>query len=122
MCRKISTGTQLHLLFYFSFFASVLANCVPQSGLTSFHFQEIEIEKNKEEVLLSNQWGSFFVHHKANKNGVINNACTVEGNHICEKKPARSEMNTYWGDLIQKYSTLAIPRIDFITGKVIPMH
>lgn len=87
----------------------------PRSKKARLAMHEIEIEKNKEEVLLSNQWGSFFVHHKANKNGVINNTCTVEGNHICEKKPARSEMNTYWGDLIQKYSTLAIPRIDFIT-------
>jgi len=95
---------------------------VRQPGFTSLHFQDVEIETNKEEVLLSNQWGSFFIHHhKANQNGVINNTCTVQGNNVCEKKTMRREMNTYWGDLIQKYSTLAIPRIDFITGKLTPL-
>lgn len=71
---------------------------------------------------MSNQWGSFFVHDNATQNGFIKNMCTVDGNHICEKKTGRREMNTYWGDLIQKYSTLAIPRIDFITGKLIPFE
>lgn len=70
---------------------------------------------------MSNQWGSFFVHGNATQNG-IKNMCTVDGNHICEEKTGRREMNTYWGDLIQKYSTLAIPRIDFITGKLIPFR
>ena len=117
MYMRISTGTSISSpVGCISFFAYRSIN---QFVLTSFHFQDIEIEKNKEEVLLSNQWGSFFVHDNATRNGFISNACTMEGKPICEKKPVRREMNTYWGDLIQKYSTLAIPRIDFITGKLI---
>ena len=30
-------------------------------------------------------------------------------------------MNTFWGDVIQKYSTITIPRIDFITGNFPPV-
>ncbi|KAJ7333511.1 5'-nucleotidase [Desmophyllum pertusum] len=74
----------------------------------------IEIEKSKEEILLSNQWGSFFVHHNtAARNGLINN--TLDKDYVHEMKTGRREMNTFWGDLLEKYSTIAIPRIDFIT-------
>ncbi len=63
---------------------------------------------------MSKQWGSFFVHHKDTQNGFINNV--LDGNYAGGKETGRREMNTFWGDLIQKYSTIAIPRIDFITG------
>lgn len=79
----------------------------------------IEIEKSKEEVLLSNQWGSFFWHN-TEQNGdaedrshCINNV--MDGFFVCEKASKRRQINTFWGELIEKYSTIAIPRIDFIT-------
>jgi len=80
----------------------------------------IEIEKNKEEVLLSNQWGSFFSHDDTAHNGVIEDCdqCInniLDGFFVCNKTKERKEMNTFGGHLIQKYSTIAIPRIDFIT-------
>ena len=78
---------------------------------TCFLFKDIEIEKNKEEVLLSKQWGSFFIHPKTTQNGFIDNPLDES-----EKKTGRKQMNTFLGDVIQKYSTIAIPRIDFITG------
>ena len=89
-----------------------------------FLFQEhIEIEKNKEEVLLSNQWGSFFSHDDNAETGpsknceqCINNV--MDGFLVCQKTKERREMNTFWGDLIQRHSTVAIPRIDFITGEL----
>ncbi|XP_078356081.1 5'-nucleotidase domain-containing protein 1-like, partial [Oculina patagonica] len=85
----------------------------PSSKKARLMIHEIEIEKNKEEVLLSKQWGSFFVHHKDTQNGFIHNV--LDGNYAGGKETGRREMNTFWGDLIQKYSTIAIPRIDFIT-------
>lgn len=89
---------------------------------TYFHYQDhIEIEKNKEEVLLSNQWGSFFTHDDTALNGVIKDCgqCInniMDGFFVCKTTKERREMNTFGGDVIQKYSTIAIPRIDFITG------
>ncbi|XP_068707515.1 5'-nucleotidase domain-containing protein 1-like [Montipora foliosa] len=79
----------------------------------------IEIEKSKEEVLLSNQWGSFFWHNTEqtgdaeDSSHCINNV--MDGFFVCEKASKRRQINTFWGELIEKYSTIAIPRIDFIT-------
>lgn len=89
---------------------------------TYFHYQDhIEIEKSKEEVLLSNQWGSFFTHDDTALNGVIKDCDQsinniMDGFFVCKTTKERREMNTFGGDVIQKYSTIAIPRIDFITG------
>lgn len=91
-------------------------------SLYLFVYQDhIEIEKSKEEVLLSNQWGSFFSHDDTLHNGTIKDCdhCVnnvLDGMFICHKTKERREMNTFWGDLIQKYSTIAVPRIDFIAG------
>lgn len=41
----------------------------------------------------------------------------MDGVFVCEKEKKRREMNTFWGEVIEKFSTIAIPRIDFITGK-----
>ncbi|XP_073238893.1 5'-nucleotidase domain-containing protein 1-like [Porites lutea] len=80
----------------------------------------IEIERHKEEVLLSNQWGSFFTDAGTAQEGpskdydpCFNNV--LDGFFVCNKAKERREMNTFWGDVIQKYSTITIPRIDFIT-------
>lgn len=80
----------------------------------------IEIERHKEEVLLSNQWGSFFTDAGTAQDGpskdydhCFNNV--LDGFFVCNKAKERREMNTFWGDVIQKYSTITIPRIDFIT-------
>ena len=91
-----------------------------------FHFlhqDHIEIERHKEEVLLSNQWGSFFADagtaQDKDCDHCINNV--LDGFFVCNKAKERREMNTFWGDVIQKYSTITIPRIDFITGKFPPV-
>lgn len=41
----------------------------------------------------------------------------MDGVFVCEKEKERREMNTFWGEVIEKFSTIAIPRIDFITGE-----
>ena len=99
---------------------------VIREAFFSTHFfcqDHIEIEKNKEEVLLSNQWGSFFSHDDSAETGstedcnqCINNI--MDGFFVCQETKERREMNTFWGDLIQRHSTIAIPRIDFITGEL----
>lgn len=76
--------------------------------------QDIEIESCKEEVLLSKQWGSFFVHADTCQDKIID--CKLDGHHDLVKTSGRKQINTFWGDLIQKYSTFVIPRLDFITG------
>ncbi|XP_074609660.1 5'-nucleotidase domain-containing protein 1-like isoform X1 [Acropora palmata] len=80
----------------------------------------VEIEKCKEEVLLSDQWGSFFCHYDREQNGDVtdcgySNDNIMDGVFFCEKEKERREMNTFWGEVIEKFSTIAIPRIDFIT-------
>ena len=91
-----------------------------------FHFlhqDHIEIERHKEEVLLSNQWGSFFADagtaQEKDCDHRINSV--LDGFFVCNKAKERREMNTFWGDVIQKYSTITIPRIDFITGNFPPV-
>ena len=53
----------------------------------------------KEEKLLvaSSQWGSFFTHPR----------------DTTTKQP---DINTFWGDLVRRYSKLAIPLLDYIAG------
>lgn len=41
----------------------------------------------------------------------------MDGVFVCKKEKERREMNTFWGEVIEKFSTIAIPRIDFITGE-----
>lgn len=91
-------------------------NCLedgPNSKKARLSVHDLEIESCKEEVLLSNQWGSFFVHADTCQDKVID--CKADRDHGLEKKSGRKEMNTFCGNLIQKYSTFVIPRLDFIT-------
>lgn len=71
--------------------------------------------------MLSDQWGSFFCHYDREQNGDVTNCGyfnnIMDGVFICEKAKERREINTFWGELIEKFSTIAIPRIDFITGE-----
>lgn len=55
----------------------------------------------KEEKILvaSSRWGSFFTHPRSNEQ--VNNA-------------KQHPLNTFWGDLIRKYSKIAIPLLDYI--------
>ncbi|PFX29820.1 5'-nucleotidase domain-containing protein 1 [Stylophora pistillata] len=85
----------------------------PNSKKARLSVHDLEIESCKEEVLLSNQWGSFFVHADTCQDKVID--CKADRDHGLEKKCGRKEMNTFCGNLIQKYSTFVIPRLDFIT-------
>ena len=75
---------------------------------------------------MSNQWGSFFTDAGTTQEGpskdydhCFNNV--LDGFFVCNKAKERREMNTFWGDVIQKYSTITIPRIDFITGNFPPV-
>ena len=75
---------------------------------------------------MSNQWGSFFTDAGTAQDGpskdydhCFNNV--LDGFFVCNKAKERREMNTFWGDVIQKYSTITIPRIDFITGNFPPV-
>jgi len=75
---------------------------------------------------LSNQWGSFFTDAGTAQEGpskdydhCFNNV--LDGFFVCNKAKERREMNTFWGDVIQKYSTITIPRIDFMTGNFPPV-
>lgn len=58
----------------------------------------------KEEKILvaSSRWGSFFTHPRSNEQ--VNNA-------------KQHPLNTFWGDLIRKYSKIAIPLLDYIAGE-----
>ena len=75
---------------------------------------------------MSNQWGSFFTDAGTTEDGpckdydhCFNNV--LDGFFVCNKAKERREMNTFWGDVIQRYSTITIPRIDFITGNFPPV-
>lgn len=75
---------------------------------------------------MSNQWGSFFADAGTAQEGPskdcdhhFNNV--LDGFFVSNKAKERREMNTFWGDVIQKYSTITIPRIDFITGNFPPV-
>eukprot|EP00111_Clytia_hemisphaerica_P006930 TCONS_00020068-protein len=67
----------------------------------------------KEEKLLiaSSQWGSFFTHPQSShqdgttSNGKQNGSTSNDEVH---------EINTFWGDIIRRYSDLAIPLLDYL--------
>ena len=65
---------------------------------------------------MSNQWGSFFTDAQEALALAL-----LKRDPVCNKAKERKEMNTFWGDVIQKYSTITIPRIDFITGNFPPV-
>lgn len=57
----------------------------------------LDVSEEEEAYLLSRQWGSFFYHP--------------------EDDPLHNRhMNTFWGELITKYSDVAIPSIEYIAG------
>ncbi|WAR09332.1 NT5D1-like protein [Mya arenaria] len=55
------------------------------------------VDEEEEAYLLSRQWGSFFYHPEADP---------LHDRH----------MNTFWGELITKYSDIAIPSMEYIAG------
>lgn len=58
----------------------------------------LNVDQEEEAYLLSKQWGSFFYHP--------------------EDDPEHNRhMNTFWGELITKYSDIAIPSIEYIAGE-----
>lgn len=58
----------------------------------------LDVSAEEEAYLLSKQWGSFFYHPE---NDPLHNR----------------HMNTFWGELITKYTDVAIPSIEYIAGK-----
>lgn len=50
-------------------------------------------------MVASSLWGSFFAHPTEN-----------------EKDGERREINTFWGDIIQRYSKICIPILDYLAG------
>ena len=76
-------------------------------------------------MLLSDQWGSLFTdsscshissHHGDITDEDVNVIDSAVKQHK-EERPLLRELDTFWGNMIQKYSTIAIPRIDFIAGE-----
>ncbi|XP_052244584.1 5'-nucleotidase domain-containing protein 1-like isoform X3 [Dreissena polymorpha] len=57
----------------------------------------LAVDEEEEEYLLSRQWGSFFYHPEDDP---------LQNRH----------MNTFWGELVTKYSDVAIPSIEYIAG------
>ncbi|WAR09331.1 NT5D1-like protein [Mya arenaria] len=55
------------------------------------------VDEEEEAYLLSQQWGSFFYHPEADP---------LHDRH----------MNTFWGELITKYTDIAIPSMEYIAG------
>ncbi|XP_031549995.1 5'-nucleotidase domain-containing protein 1-like [Actinia tenebrosa] len=80
---------------------------------------ELEVEEGKEEVLLSDQWGSLFTDNALLGQPCINGTANT-AKHTDEPIKTEGhfyhEMDTFWGDLIRQCSTIAIPTADFITG------
>lgn len=57
----------------------------------------LDVSEEEEAYLLSKQWGSFFYH--------------------AEDDPLHNRhMNTFYGELITKYTDVAIPSIEYIAG------
>lgn len=100
--------------------------------LVKFSFtQEVDVEEGKEDVLMSKQWGSMFTdletkitpdeEENSNSTGnphTLGRKTTIEQLKVDASKEdiILSELNTFWGELVRKCSTIAIPKLDFLTG------